>query len=90
MLRAAASIVTAAPVLMGKILRRPPPRPARSQDIVKDRAPALFWVINGINMTGMPSFALLAPDPEIWQIVAFLKKLPEISRPTANPGPHLR
>jgi hypothetical protein len=31
-------------------------------------------------MTGMPSFALAgAKDEEIWQIVAFLKKLPSVS-----------
>jgi hypothetical protein len=41
----------------------------------------LFWVVkNGINMTGMPSFALAgAKDEEIWQIVASLKKLPDVS-----------
>ena len=34
----------------------------------------------GINMTGMPSFALAgAKDEELWQIVAFLKKLPNVS-----------
>jgi hypothetical protein len=37
-------------------------------------------VKNGINMTGMPSFALAgAKDDEIWSIVAFLKKLPGVS-----------
>ena len=58
------------------------PDPPDLKDVVKERQPAhLFWVVrNGINMTGMPSFALAGvPDPEIWQIVAFLKKLPEIS-----------
>ena len=41
----------------------------------------LFWVVkNGIKMTGMPSFgAIGVPDPEIWSIVAFLKKLPIVS-----------
>jgi hypothetical protein len=41
----------------------------------------LFWVIkNGINMTGMPSFALAgAKDDEIWSMVAFLKQLPKVS-----------
>ena len=34
-------------------------------------------VKNGINMTGMPSFAQAGvKDDEIWSIVAFLKKLP--------------
>jgi hypothetical protein len=35
---------------------------------------------NGINMTGMPSFGPTGvPDGEIWTIVAFLKKLPNVS-----------
>jgi hypothetical protein len=58
------------------------PDPPDLKDIVKSRQPShLFWVVkNGINMTGMPSFALAGvPDQEIWQIVAFLKKLPEVS-----------
>jgi mono/diheme cytochrome c family protein len=58
------------------------PDPPDLKDVAKERQSShLFWVIrNGINMTGMPSFAEAGvPDPEIWQIVAFLKKLPEIS-----------
>ena len=58
------------------------PDPPDLKDVVNDRTPAqLFWVIkNGINMTGMPSFALAgAKDDEIWPIVAFLKKLPVIT-----------
>jgi hypothetical protein len=58
------------------------PDPPDLKEIVDDRSPAqLFWVIkNGINMTGMPSFALAgAKDDEIWSIVAFLKKLPKVS-----------
>ena len=57
------------------------PDPPDLKDVVNDRTPAqLFWVIkNGINMTGMPSFALAgAKDEDIWEIVAFLKKLPSI------------
>ncbi len=53
---------------------------------LKEVAPKLeprqiFWVIkNGINMTGMPSFGPIGvADGEIWQIVAFLKKLPNVS-----------
>src|SRR5262245_32714516 len=58
------------------------PDPPDLKDVVGDRSPSqLFWVIkNGINMTGMPSFALAgAKDDEIWSIVAFLKKLPGVS-----------
>jgi hypothetical protein len=37
-------------------------------------------VKNGINMTGMPSFAVAGvKDDEIWSIAAFLKKLPGVS-----------
>src|SRR6478752_8926125 len=58
------------------------PDPPDLKEVVGDRSPSqLFWVIkNGINMTGMPSFALAgAKDDEIWSIVAFLKKLPSVS-----------
>ena len=58
------------------------PEPPDLKDVVNNRTPSqLFWVIkNGINMTGMPSFALAgAKDDEIWPIVAFLKKLPTVT-----------
>ena len=57
------------------------PDPPDLKEVVPGLEPRhLFWVIkNGINMTGMPSFgATGVPDPEIWSIVAFLKKLPEV------------
>jgi len=49
---------------------------------VADLSPSqLLWVVkNGINMTGMPSFALAgAKDEEIWAVAAFIKKLPTVS-----------
>jgi Cytochrome C oxidase, cbb3-type, subunit III len=58
------------------------PDPPDLKEVVNERRPAeLFWVIkHGINMTGMPSFGKIeVPDREIWQIVAFLKKLPNVS-----------
>jgi mono/diheme cytochrome c family protein len=58
------------------------PDPPDLKEIVGDIPPReLFWVVkNGIKMTGMPSFgAIGVPDPEIWSIVAFLKKLPTVS-----------
>ena len=58
------------------------PDPPDLKELASDRTVAqLFWVIkNGINMTGMPSFALAgAKDDELWKIVAFLKKLPDVS-----------
>lgn len=40
----------------------------------------LFWIVrNGIKMTGMPSFAdSVQGEEELWGIVAFLRKLPEL------------
>jgi mono/diheme cytochrome c family protein len=71
------------------------PDPPDLKDVAAELSPAqLFWVIkNGINMTGMPSFALAgAKDDEIWPIVAFVKKLPSVSEAdyaawTASSGP---
>ena len=74
------------------------PDPPDLKDVVGELSPAqLFWVIrNGINMTGMPSFAQAgANDGEIWSIAAFLKKLPTVSEadykawtaPLATPMP---
>jgi len=40
----------------------------------------LFWITsNGIRMTGMPAFGPTHQENEIWQIVAFLRHLPEIT-----------
>jgi mono/diheme cytochrome c family protein len=58
------------------------PDPPDLKEIADQLTPEqLFWVIkNGINMTGMPSFGLIeVPDQEIWTIVAFVKKLPNVS-----------
>ncbi len=58
------------------------PDPPDLKDIANDlEARQIFWVVkNGINMTGMPSFAkIAADDKEIWSIAAFVKKLPSIS-----------
>ena len=40
----------------------------------------LFWITkNGIKMTGMPAWGKTHSDKKIWAIVAFMKKLPDIS-----------
>jgi len=40
----------------------------------------LFWVIkNGIRMTGMPAWGPSHDDEELWDIVAFVKTLPDMS-----------
>ena len=52
------------------------PDPPDLKEVADDEPRMIFWVIkNGINMTGMPSFAKAgADDKEIWSIVAFVKK----------------
>jgi mono/diheme cytochrome c family protein len=40
----------------------------------------LFWIIkNGIKMTGMPAWGKTHSDEKIWAIVAFVKKLPNMT-----------
>lgn len=40
----------------------------------------IFWATkNGINMTGMPAWGKTHSDEKIWAIVAFTKKLPDMS-----------
>ncbi|HEX9252918.1 MAG TPA: c-type cytochrome [Ignavibacteriaceae bacterium] len=40
----------------------------------------LFWITkNGIKMTGMPAWGKTHSDEKIWAIVAFVKKLPDMT-----------
>jgi mono/diheme cytochrome c family protein len=58
------------------------PGPPDLKELAHELSPQyIFWVVkNGINMTGMPSFgAIEVPDQEIWSIVAFVKRLPNVS-----------
>jgi len=58
------------------------PDPPDLKDIGNEIEPReMFWAVkNGIKMSGMPSFgAQDVPDREIWQMVAFVKKLPAVS-----------
>ena len=58
------------------------PDPPDLKDVVKELEPKeIFWVVrNGINMTGMPSFAAnVANEMELWQISAFVKKIGDVS-----------
>ncbi len=55
-----------------------PPRLARDEDLGTREA---FWITkHGLKLTGMPAWGPTHDDQEIWSIVAFLKKLPELSR----------
>ena len=57
------------------------PPPPDLSEIVPRRSPAeLFWVIeNGIRMTGMPAWGPTHTEPQIWDLVAFLRRLPQFS-----------
>jgi mono/diheme cytochrome c family protein len=57
------------------------PDPPDLKEVAAELSPAeIFWVIkNGINMTGMPSFAGAgAKDEDLWKITAFVKKIPNV------------
>jgi mono/diheme cytochrome c family protein len=55
------------------------PRPPHLQDGVDDPA-RVFWVVkHGIRMTGMPAFGPSHDDQTLWDIVAFVERLPSMS-----------
>jgi mono/diheme cytochrome c family protein len=56
------------------------PDPPELSDVGRDEPEETFWVVkNGIKMTGMPSFGLTHTDDEIWNIVAFLRRMGKLS-----------
>ena len=65
------------PNMVGKGLN---PAPPRLPDTVRRWTRAeLFWIVkNGIKMTGMPAFGPTHSDEDLWLIVAFLQRLPNI------------
>lgn len=75
-----------------------PAPPALAETVLELRPAELFWIIkNGIKMTGMPESGSTHSDDEIWGIVAFTMRLPEISpeqykmmksEAGKNPGSH--
>ncbi len=57
------------------------PPPPDLKDVTDDEPAHIFWAIkNGIRMTAMPSFGKAGvADKDIWEMVAYLKKLPNVS-----------
>ncbi|MCF6336702.1 MAG: cytochrome c [Gammaproteobacteria bacterium] len=56
-----------------------PPDLAKSAEHMS--AAELFWATkNGIRMTGMPAWGVTHKDGELWDIIAFVKKLPGMSK----------
>ncbi len=57
------------------------PEPPDLADAVSDMTSAeLFWIIkNGIKMSGMASYGKIHNDDEIWNVVAFVERLPKMT-----------
>ena len=56
------------------------PDPPELSDVGRDEPQETFWVVkNGIKMTGMPSFGATHNDDEIWDIVAFVRKMGKLT-----------
>lgn len=57
------------------------PFPPELDHAVEEFSPGeIFWLVkNGIKMTGMPAFGPTHTDEQLWAIVAFAQKLPQMS-----------
>jgi mono/diheme cytochrome c family protein len=57
------------------------PQPPKLAEAAKQWSDVeLFWIVkNGVKMTGMPSFGLSHSDAQIWNVVGFVRRLPQIS-----------
>ncbi|HWN44754.1 MAG TPA: cytochrome c [Thermoanaerobaculia bacterium] len=57
-----------------------PAPPLLADKSAGEDAGELFWVTkNGIKMTGMPAFGVTHSDEELWAIVAFMKRMGDLS-----------
>lgn len=58
-----------------------PPAPDLTLPRVQARPDGeLFWIVgNGIRTTGMPAFSPTHKPEELWKIVSFIRRLPELS-----------
>lgn len=67
----------------GEIAEGLRPEPPELAEEIHEWGPAeLFWITkHGVRMTGMPAFGPTHSDRELWDLVAFLRRLPEISVP---------
>lgn len=65
------------PTMVGKGLNPPPPSLSNATE--RWSRAEVFWIVkNGIKMTGMPAFGPTHSDEELWLLVAFLQRLPNI------------
>ena len=57
-----------------------PEPPHLSQEATHWAPNEIFWIVkNGVKMSGMPAFGPTHADQELWPIVAFVDRLPEMS-----------
>lgn len=57
-----------------------PPPPTLSDHVSKWSDKELFWIIhNGLKYTGMPGWSAQSRGDEVWAVVAFLRRLPNMS-----------
>lgn len=62
---------------ISKGLRPEPPNLAETSE--RWSSAELFWIIkNGVKMTAMPAFGPTHQDEQIWNIVAFIRRLPQL------------
>jgi cytochrome c553 len=65
------------PIIAGHMTPHPPHLPP---EIPKWRAAELFYIVkHGVKFTGMPAWPAQQRDDEVWAVVAFLLKLPNLT-----------
>ena len=66
------------PILGARDMNPPPPD---LSEAAGSRSPSEgFWVIkNGIRMTGMPAWGSTHSDAQLWELVAFIERLPALT-----------
>lgn len=66
------------PTAIGKGLNPTPPDLGTVASFWSDGE--LYWIVaNGVKMTGMPAFRGELDDEELWSLVAFVRRLPEMT-----------
>jgi mono/diheme cytochrome c family protein len=58
-----------------------PPAPDLTKTVSNLSPREVFWILkNGIKMTGMPAFGPTHSDEKLWNITAFVERLPDMTR----------